>query len=400
MTHDLIIVGGGPAGSSCARRAAQLGLDVLVLEKAHHPRRKPCAGGITPRVRDLLDFDITSVVEREQCGINLYSPSMVLTRIARTEATGYTVRREDFDHFLLKKAEEAGATVQQGVRVTDVIEESDGVRVVASNETYSAKLVVGAEGPNSVVARKTGLKPRWEDDEISLCIESTVPMDASDILRIAGEGEGSERILIEIYFGIVRHGYGWMFAKGNEVSLGMGALVSELEDFKGSWKKFVASFEERNGVKCDLSEQTAARVPLCGMIKNTCSKNVMLVGDAAGFVSPTSGEGISFAIESGQIAAEVAKGIVAGEGVDTMTYHKRVWEAIGKGFKVAKFMANMLFHSKENMERACQMAHDDEVMRELTLDLIIGLRPYKEIRNGMIKRMLRKHPMKALRMVI
>jgi flavin-dependent dehydrogenase len=131
MTHDLIIVGGGPAGSSCARRAAQLGLDVLVLEKAHHPRRKPCAGGITPRVKDLLDFDISSVVEREQCGINLYSPSMVLTRIARVEAIGYTVRREDFDHFLLKKAEEAGAIVQQGVRATDVIEEPNGVRVVA-----------------------------------------------------------------------------------------------------------------------------------------------------------------------------------------------------------------------------------------------------------------------------
>ena len=60
----------------------------------------------------------------------------------------------------------------------------------------------------------------------------------------------------------------------------------------------------------------------------------------------------------------------------------------------------MLFHSKENMERACQMAHDDKVMRELTLDLIIGLRPYKEIRNRMVKRMLRKHPLKALKMVV
>jgi hypothetical protein len=68
-----------------------------------------------------------------------------------------------------------------------------------------------------------------------------------------------------------------------------------------------------------------------------------------------------------------------------------VWEAIEKGFKFAKFMANMLFHSKENMERACQMAHDDEVMRELTLDLIIGLRLYKEIRNLMVKRILRKY---------
>ncbi len=331
MTHDLVIVGGGPAGSICAQKAAQLDLDVLVLEKAIHPRRKACGGGLTPRVKDLLDFDFSDVVEREQCGQNFFSPKGMLATFARPGVTGYTVKRDDFDHFLLKKAEEAGALVQQGVRVTDIEEDSENVHVFAGHERYSANIVIGADGPNSTIARKTGLKPRWDDDEIALCIEAAVPMDSSDILAMVGDPEGSERILLEFYFGFIRNGYGWAFAKKNEISLGLGAPISELEDLKGDWKKFVKFFEETKGVKCDLSSQTAARIPVSGIIENTCSKKIMLIGDAAGFVRTTTGEGISYGIESGIIAAEVAKDIISGEpDIDTKTYHARAWNAMNE----------------------------------------------------------------------
>ncbi|MGY5870901.1 MAG: geranylgeranyl reductase family protein [Candidatus Thorarchaeota archaeon] len=331
MSHDLIVVGGGPAGSTCARSAALLGLDVLVLEKSYHPRRKACGGGLTLRVRDSLDFDFSAVVEREQCGQNLYSPKGLLGRIEKPDVAGYTVRREDFDHFLLNKAEDAGATIQQGVHVTDIAEESNLVRVMVGNETHSARLVVGADGPNSTVARKTGLKTRWLDDEIALCIESTVPLDSSEILRIVGDPSGSERIFIEIYFGFIEYGYAWAFAKKNEISLGFGGLVSELDDLKGKWKQFVSFFENAKGIKCDLSQQTAARVPVGGMIEMTCTKNIMLLGDAAGLVRTTTAEGIFYAIESAKIAAEVANDIISGKpGVDTMTYHKKAWDAFSE----------------------------------------------------------------------
>jgi flavin-dependent dehydrogenase len=239
------------------------------------------------------------------------------------------VKREDFDHFLLQKAEDAGATIQQGIRVTDIIEESNTVRVVSENETYSAKLVVGADGPNSTVARKTGLKTRWLDDEIALCIESAVPMDSSEILRIVGDPEGTERIFIEIYFGFLPYGYAWAFAKKDEISLGLGGLVSELDDLNGKWKRFVSHFEKKNGIECDLSEQTAARVPVSGMIQNSCTKRIMLIGDAAGLVRTTTAEGIFYAIESAKIAANVAKEIISEvPGVDTMKYHKTTWDAM------------------------------------------------------------------------
>ncbi|MGQ4912491.1 MAG: FAD-dependent monooxygenase, partial [Candidatus Thorarchaeota archaeon] len=244
--------------------------------------------------------------------------------------------REDFDYFLLQKAEAAGATVLEGVRVIDVVEESDRVSVVTDGETYSAGLVIGADGVNSTVARKTGLKPRWSDDEVALCIEASVPMDPSEILRTVGDPNGTERIFIEIYFGFIEYGYAWAFAKKSEMSLGIGGLISELDDLKGRWKTFVSFFEKTKDVQCDLSLQTAARVPASGILEKTCTKRVMLIGDAAGIVRTTTAEGIYYAIESGKMAAEVAKDILSGTpGIDAMTYHKRVWDAFSEDLYAA-----------------------------------------------------------------
>jgi flavin-dependent dehydrogenase len=154
-------------------------------------------------------------------------------------------------------------------------------------------------------------------------------MDSSEILRIVGDPNGSERIFIEIYFGFIQYGYAWAFAKKNELSLGIGGLVSEVHDLKGTWKKFVLHFEETKGVKCDISQQTAARVPVCGMLENSCTTHTMLIGDAAGLVRTTTAEGIFYAIESAKIAAEVANGIITKTpGVDTMTYHRKTWDAM------------------------------------------------------------------------
>ncbi len=401
MTHDLIVVGGGPSGSTCARHAARLGLDVLLIEKALHPRRKACGGGITLRAREALDFDITPVIEREQCGLRLFAPSGLAVTERRNTSTGYTVRREDFDHLLLTKAEEAGATVIQGLQVIDVHEGLESVDVITDEKTYTGSVVVGADGVNSTVARRTGIKTRWEDDEICLCIEASVPTDPDDAVRIFGDPGGTDRLLIEIYFGALVHGYAWAFPKMNELSLGIGALVSEMRDLKGAWKRFIADFEKRYEIKCDLRHQTAARVPLAGPIGNTCSNRVMLVGDAAGYVSPATGEGIYYAILSGKIAAEVARDIVLRtRGVSTRTYHDRCMREFGKDLKVAKFLADIMFHSLDNMERVCQMAHSDEVMREYTMELVIGMRPYRQSRNRMIGRMLRKHLRTAVRMVV
>jgi geranylgeranyl reductase family protein len=396
VTTDLIVVGGGPAGATCARRAAQLGLEVLLLEKANHPRRKACGGGVTVRAKDALDFDLSSAIEREAYGVRIYSPSGLILEQSGPEPSGFTVRRESFDSLLLQKAREAGAEVIEGTKVEDATEKSDSVVAVTEGCTYKGRLLVGADGTNSIVARRTGIKTRWRDDEVGLCIEASVPMDPSEISRIV-----YEKSLIEIHFGPVLYGYAWAFPKKTEFSLGIGVRVSKMRNLKDAWKRFVSSFEERHSVKCDLQDTIAARLPLRGKIRDTCSKRVMLVGDAAGYVAPVTGEGIIYAIESGKIAAEVANEELAkGVSANASSYESRCKKAFNQDLAIAQSLANILLKSNKNMEIACQAAHTDQILLEYVRDLVMGIKSYKEARNQIIKRLLQNHPRKTLSLII
>ncbi|MFW9835591.1 MAG: NAD(P)/FAD-dependent oxidoreductase [Candidatus Thorarchaeota archaeon] len=400
MVYDLVVVGGGPAGAACARRAAQKGLDVVIIEKAEHPRRKACGGGFRPGLVDLLDFDINPVIDRVACGSHLFSPSRTKVVCTKDMVTGYTVKREVFDKLLLDKAVEAGAELIVG-EVVGITESTDTVEAhIKDGKSISGKFMVGADGVNSRVARSSGIKPRWNDDEIGLCIESRIPMSESDILRITEGPYGPERICIQIYFGGLDHGYAWLFPKNGEISLGMGCLMPYAADLRKAWSSFVTEVSQLYEVDVTDAEETAMRVPLKGPIKRTITKRVLLVGDAAGFVSPATGEGICFAIETGQMAAETVAQILAGSVKDTKEYERRWKKNIGKQLGVANFLANLLFNSQKNMEMVIHMAAVDEVIRSHVTDLIGGLKPYSEIRTGLMKRVLTHHPLTGLKMLI
>jgi len=127
----------------------------------------------------------------------------------------------------------------------------------------------------------------------------------------------------------------------------------------------------------------------------------MLVGDAGGFVCPSTGEGIYYAIETGRAAAEVAQKVVSGSSnVSTLTYFTQMRDTIGADLKVAKFMEKIMFKSNANMESVCKMGKEDPVMRGHILDFIMGMHSYKETRTKMIKRMMTKHPLTAMRMLV
>jgi geranylgeranyl reductase family protein len=352
-------------------------------------------------VKATLDFDISSAIEQVQCGLRLVSPTGLVAEETRSEPTGYTVRRENFDHLLLKKAEEAGANVIQGTEVIDFSEDSSGVDIFTSKGSFRGSVLVGADGVNSVIARKSGLNPRWKDDQVGLCIEASVPMDSSEIARLSGNPEWGDKTVIEIHLGAVVHGYAWVFPKKEEFSLGIGVILKHLTDLKGAWKKFTDSFETRCDTKLDLTDTTAMRIPLGGMIERVNTKRIMLIGDAAGFVSPATGEGIHYAIESGLVAAEISQKVAAGSSnISTVTYFTQMRDSIGSDLKVAKFMEKIMFKSNANMERVCKMGSEDPVMRKHILDFIMGMETYRTMRSRMIKRMMTKHPVKSLKMLV
>jgi geranylgeranyl reductase family protein len=399
MVHDLIVVGGGPAGAACARRAAQKELDVVIIEKEEHPRRKACGGGFRPGLPDLLDFDINPAIERVACGSHLFSPSRTKVVCTKDKVTGYTVKREVFDKYLLDKAVEAGAELISS-EVVDVTESTDTVEAhTKEHETVKGKFLVGADGVNSRVARSSGIKPRWKDDEIGLCIEARVPMNDSEIIQITEGPYGPDRVCIQIYFGGLDHAYAWLFPKKDEVSLGMGCLMPFAADLRRAWENYTAEISRLYEVDVSLAEETAMRVPLKGPIDRTVTKRILLAGDAAGFVSPATGEGICYAIETGQIAADTVGDILSGTVTDTREYERRWKKNIGKQLGVANFLANLLFNSQKNMEMIIQMAARDDVIRSHVTDLIGGLRPYSEIRTGLMKRVLTRHPLTGMKML-
>ncbi|MFW9943884.1 MAG: geranylgeranyl reductase family protein, partial [Candidatus Sifarchaeia archaeon] len=303
--HDLVIVGGGPAGATCARRAALNGLDVLLVEKEVHPRQKLCGGALTQRAAELIDFSIERAVQMNFCGGRVYSQSGECLEGSLNNYTGHLVDRTDFDHLLIQEARKAGAQVEEGVEVVAVEQTRTGIRVLTLGDSYKAHLLVGADGVNGVVARMTGLRDRWTSDSVALCIATDIPMEHDEIVRTMSMTD-SEFLGIDLHFGIVDIGYGWCFPKKNKLNVGIGCRMDKAAGLRDHWDSFLKRVEKLKGVSFKVPRRNAFRVPFGGRTRRHVTRRTMLVGDAAGFVSPVTGEGIYYAILSGLVAADVA----------------------------------------------------------------------------------------------
>ncbi|MGY5861082.1 MAG: NAD(P)/FAD-dependent oxidoreductase [Candidatus Thorarchaeota archaeon] len=397
--HDLIIVGGGPAGSSCARRAALHGLDVVLLEKSIHPRDKLCGGGLTPRIKDLVDFDISAAIERDIYAARLISPSGRRTYLKRDTQAGYTVKRAKFDQLLLKKAEEAGARVEQGTEVVAVEQLQSGIRVLSKGDSYRAPLLVAADGVNGIVARSLGIRKRWPSDRVGLCIAADVPVEPGEIERIMSVSEEEDCLPIEIFFGPVEWGYAWCFPKQDELSIGIGCRMDRMSNLKESWRDFVSMLERTRGIQIDPESRKAFRVPIGGCEKRVLGRRTMLIGDAAGLVSPISGEGIYYAIESGLIAADITKDATESRNPHLVRkYQDIIKTSICGELSAAMFIANIMYKSSSNIELICKIIEADPVVGELMIDIVAASKPMQQLRIALIKRLVTRHPLKALRL--
>ncbi|MHA2384667.1 MAG: geranylgeranyl reductase family protein [Candidatus Thorarchaeota archaeon] len=397
--HDLVVVGGGPAGTSCARAAALRGLDVLLIDKDLFPRDKLCAGGLTQRVAGLLDFDIDPVVERRFSGGRVYSSSGACLEIKRDDYSGYLVKRSVFDNYLLEKAKEVGVEVVVGTKALAIEQLRSGIRVLTRGDSYKAHLLIGADGVNGIVAKHVGIRARWKPETVALCISADISVDEEDVIRCMSMSDTEDSIALDLYFGLVEMGYGWCFPKRNELNIGIGCRIDRAANLRNQWKAFVRGLEEQKDLKLDLSRQSAFRVPYGPSKMNYVARRTMLVGDAAGLVSPISGEGIFYAIKSGHLAARVA--CEAAEKKNP--YHVREYgdllrKTILKELSAANYLAKMLYKSKRNMELLLQIAQEDPIMREHLIDIMAGTRPLQQIKRNIMKRMTTNHPLKAFKL--
>lgn len=306
-TCDVLIVGGGPAGSSCARRLHEAGLDVLVLDKAVFPRDKVCAGWITPAVVEELEIDTADYAQgRVLQPITGFLTSRLGGKEVSTEygrTVSYGIRRCEFDHYLLSRS---GARLQLGEPFSKL--DRDGNAWIV-NEHIRTPLVVGAGGHFCPVARMVTETPPLETVVLAQEIEFEMTDEQVRSCRVSGDTP-------ELCFCPDLCGYGWCFRKGNFLNIGLGrenerSLSDHVQaycDFLVQMGKIPADVPRKFHGHAYRLYQHAPRKLL--------HDRVLLIGDAAGLAYPQSGEGIRPAIESGLLAAQLiseARGDYSGD---------------------------------------------------------------------------------------
>jgi len=321
---DVVVVGAGPGGSSAAYYLARHGARVLLLEKTEFPREKVCGDGLTPRaVKALLKMGIDTSPEAgwvRNRGLRVIGGGVRLEldwpELANFPDYGLVRTRLDFDDLLARRAVEAGAILRTGINVTGpVLDDDDRVIGVAAEYggeqvQFHAPLVISADGVSGRLPLALGLTKR-EDRPLGVAVRQYFrsPARHSDDyleswLELRGP-EGGDALL---------PGYGWLFGLGDgRVNVGLGVLNSSAAFGKTNYRTMLTDWLSTTPPEWGLADPANADGKILGaalpMGFNRVphyTRGMLLVGDSGGMVNPFNGEGIPYAMESGELAAEIA----------------------------------------------------------------------------------------------
>ncbi len=331
-------MGSGPAGASCATFCAQAGLRTLVLERAQFPREKVCGDCLNPACHTV--FDRLGVSERVR--------QLPHGRLARVEfiaigghavsvpfpgAPEMAVKRSLLDALLAARAREAGAEIREGATVTALHAESDGWQIITGEATHRARLLVAADGRNSSVARLLGLLPRIARERVGLQTHLPLPNEFGD------------RIVLQF----LPQGYSGQAPVGedelNVCLVGKPGDMSALRD----WAEKEFKLPPRHPWRTITPLRRGAIAP--------AQKRLLLVGDAARVVEPFTGEGIYYALRTGELAAEAISAFVRQNDIDAAArayatahaklYRGRLWiNRIARAAVLSPRIASLLLRSR------------------------------------------------------
>ncbi len=378
--YDVAVIGGGPCGAMAAEELAQKGHSVVLVDPDN--KIKPCGGAIPSRA--LADFAIpeTQLVARANAA-RIIAPSGRTVDMTIGDI-GYVgmVDRAHFDPYLRQRAADAGAERLTG-KLDDIREATDGLLDLtiarttedAGNIQFRARRVIGADGANSAVRRMmfpASKKPPYvfAYHEIVESPEDTNP----EIFR-------ADRCDV-IYDGRISPDfYGWVFPHGGQTSIGTGTAV------KGhNIREATTALKLAAGLgNCRVIRREGAPLPLKPMRRWDNGRNILLAGDAAGTVAPSSGEGIYYAMLCGRLSAEAAhQSLLAGNGRALAGARKTFMRAHGRVFLILGIMQKIWYRNDRLREKFVAMCADPDVQR-LTWESYLN------------KRLVRRDPLAHLR---
>ncbi|MCA1933108.1 MAG: NAD(P)/FAD-dependent oxidoreductase [Calditerrivibrio sp.] len=330
-SFDVAVIGAGPAGTSAAYDLADAGLSVLILEKRAMPREKPCGGAISYSGQKFLRFDIPEdLVDAECFGARINTPESSITSITN-DRLAILVSRKNFDSYLLDMALNKGvAAVYEMAK--EIKEDSGFYHIYTNANRYLAKNVIIATGIQSTLIKN--VRRLDNKDELGICLEAEIDINENSRYK-------DLKNIIEIHFGVAGYGYGWVFPHGNFLSIGVGGVTSVFKEPNKAMYEFMSKL----GFKYDRKKIRGHMIPKGGIKRLTRKGGLFLVGDAAGFVEPFTGEGIAYAIRSGQIAANtIIKAFKNSDFSEELlsNYEKNCSAEIGSTMGYALFFSKML----------------------------------------------------------
>jgi digeranylgeranylglycerophospholipid reductase len=398
VKYDAVICGAGPSGATAAKYMAEKGLTILLLDKSSFPRDKPCGGALRPiniEEFEYLKSGIQKIPHVICKRVKMYSPSLShFVDYNPNKAVMYNVQRKHFDAMLVNYAKDAGAEFLENAMVKNVKAKNDGHYLQLQNgKEISGKVVIGAGGMHDPVARflrkKEGLPEKWPKSEIGLSVVAEYEVPGDFIIDRYGEEFAS-------YFHLKPnnlYGYAWTFSKRDALNIGFGAYWADMKkvDIGKQYAQYLALLRKEKLIPKDLLQvkPKGGLIPLRGAIKTSYSDGMLLIGDAAGFVSPIGGDGIFYGMCSGRIAAEVVNYAVERGSYkkDILSRYQRKWYTQwGEDLKVLCYFADKI---SAKTEQIIKYASRDEILRNMCVGLYNGECRANMIKGKIIRRMAR-----------
>ncbi len=376
---DVIIVGGGPGGSTAGYILSKLGLDVLIIDKRIFPRPKLCGGLISLKTLDLLKniFKEPLSTLQEKGVINYYTSRYEINyKFEKTISKGfssypfYFVDRRVYDNYLLKKAKEVGTKVIEGNKVKQVDLISREV-LLSNGVKFKSKFIIGADGVNSVIRQefirnRLIKKNQWQHN-LATALECFI--DRNDLK----EDKFHYPILS---FGFVKYGYAWLFPNKEKIIIGVGALNRKNN---GYFVKAIKDFMSALKINLEIVPKISGHpIPYGNFDINPVFKNnVILIGDAGGVVDPLWGEGIFYAQKTAEFASfAILKNIRENRKIES-TYLGLLREYISSELKYAKRLRGLIFSKINTTFNFYPLKLILKFAKNRFLELIQGVRSYK-----------------------
>jgi len=384
--YDVIVVGMGPAGASAAYELSKRGISVLAFDKQAHPRYKVCGGGLSARIARILPADFPNVIEETVHRVQFTYGAQEFFLIESPEPIAYMVMRQHFDRWLVEKAREVGTEIREEETVVDIRDGKEGVDVFTMQGRYRSRVVIGADGVMSVVAQQCFLGRSLR----------TIPALESEVQEEPLHPfQEIPTALISLQ--AVKKGYGWIFPKQQGISVGVGEFVNGTKRPKQSFRDFIGHEPTLAGLK--IPAPLGYPLPIAHVQAHRNGQawagrlvrgRAMLVGDAGHLVDPLLGEGIYYAIRSGQLAAKSVSDMLCNPIQHQLNeYETLVGKEFGSEFRVAGRLGKIIYGLPRSIHRWAGQRFPDAYQRVLHryCQMLQGKETYQSLWNRILQRL-------------